>query len=194
VIVLIGGSNLPVLALVAFAVRCRVLSAMVQYRAVGEQTIAGSRRTHERRPMSTPEKKAAPKFTKEERAAMRERARELKAEAQRVDGEKALLAKVGEMKGSDRVLAEKLHEIVKANAPDLSPKTWYGMPAYANKDGKVVCFFQDAAKFDSRYATFGFNDAANLDDGAMWATTFALRELTAADEKKIAALVKKAVS
>jgi uncharacterized protein YdhG (YjbR/CyaY superfamily) len=144
--------------------------------------------------MSTPEKKAAPKFTKEERAAMRERARELKAEAQRVDGEKALLAKVGEMKGSDRVLAEKLHEIVKANAPDLSPKTWYGMPAYANKDGKVVCFFQDAAKFDSRYATFGFNDAANLDDGAMWATTFALRELTPADEKKIAALVKKAVS
>jgi uncharacterized protein YdhG (YjbR/CyaY superfamily) len=98
------------------------------------------------------------------------------------------------MKGSDRVLAEKLHEIVKANAPDLSPKTWYGMPAYANKDGKVVCFFQDAAKFDSRYATFGFNDAANLDDGAMWATTFALRELTPADEKKIAALVKKAVS
>jgi uncharacterized protein YdhG (YjbR/CyaY superfamily) len=146
------------------------------------------------------EKKAAKKSTKkaqtfsaEERAAMRERAAELKAEARKADGEKALLAKVKEMPQADRVMAERIHEIVKANAPDLSPKTWYGMPAYANKDGKVVIYFQDAAKFDSRYATFGFNDAANLDDGAMWPTSFALKKLTAADEKKIAALVKKAV-
>ena len=125
---------------------------------------------------------------------MRERAQELKAEARKADGEKALLAKVAEMPKADRVMAERIHEIVKANAPDLSPKTWYGMPAYADKDGKVVIYFQDAAKFDSRYATFGFNDTANLDDGAMWPTSFALKKLTAADEKKIAALVKKAVS
>jgi uncharacterized protein YdhG (YjbR/CyaY superfamily) len=147
------------------------------------------------------EKKAAKKSTKksqtfsaEERAAMRERAAELKAEARKADGEKILLAKVKEMPPADRRMAERIHEIVKANAPDLSPKTWYGMPAYANKDGKVVIYFQDAAKFDSRYATFGFNDTANLDDGEMWPTSFALRKLTAADEKKIAALVKKAVS
>jgi uncharacterized protein YdhG (YjbR/CyaY superfamily) len=147
------------------------------------------------------EKKAAMKTTKktetfsaEERAAMRERAAELKAEARKADGEKTLLAKVKEMPEADRVMAERIHEIVKANAPALSPKTWYGMPAYANKDGKVVIYFQDAAKFDSRYATFGFNDAAKLDDGAMWPTSFALKKLTAADEKKIAALVKKAVS
>jgi len=148
------------------------------------------------------EKKAAKKSTKtkaatfsaEERAAMRERAAELKAEARKADGEKILLAKVKEMPEADRVMAERIHEIVKANAPELSPKTWYGMPAYANKDGKVVIYFQDAAKFDSRYATFGFNDTANLDDGEMWPTSFALRKLTAADEKKIAALVKKAVS
>ena len=147
------------------------------------------------------EKKAATKSTKksqtfsaEERAAMRERAAELKAEARKADGEKALLAKVKEMPKADRALAERIHEIVKANAPDLSPKTWYGMPAYADKNGKVVIYFQDAAKFDSRYATFGFNDTANLDDGAMWPTSFALKKLTAADEKKIAALVKKAVS
>jgi len=147
------------------------------------------------------EKKAAKKSTKtkaatfsaEERAAMRERAAELKAEARKADGEKILLAKVKEMPEADRVMAERIHEIVKANAPELSPKTWYGMPAYANKDGKVVIYFQDAAKFDSRYATFGFNDAAKLDDGAMWPTSFALKKLTAADEKKIAALVKKAV-
>jgi uncharacterized protein YdhG (YjbR/CyaY superfamily) len=132
-------------------------------------------------------------FTAEERAAMRERAAELKAEARKADGEKALLAKVAEMPKPDRVMAERLHAIVKANAPDLSPKTWYGMPAYA-RDGKVVCYFQSADKFDSRYATFGFNDTANLDDGAMWPTSFALKKLTAADEKKIAALVKKAVS
>ena len=131
-------------------------------------------------------------FTAEEKAAMKERAAELKAEAQKADGEKILLAKVAEMKGKDKTMAKKIHAIVKANAPDLTPKTWYGMPAYANADGKVVCFFQDAAKFGSRYATFGFNDSANLDAGAMWPTSFALKDLTAAEEKKIAALVKKA--
>ena len=136
----------------------------------------------------------SPGFTAAEKAAMRERARELKAEARKADGEKALLAKIAEMPDSDRAMAERIHEIVKANAPDLSPKTWYGMPAYANKEGKVVCFFQDAAKFDARYATLGFGDTANLDDGAMWPTSFALKKLTAADEKRIAALVKKAVS
>jgi len=132
-------------------------------------------------------------FTAEERAAMKERAQELKAEARKADGEKALLAKVAEMPEPDRVMAERLHAIVKASAPDLSPKTWYGMPAYA-RDGKVVCYFQSAHRFDSRYATFGFNDTANLDDGAMWPTSFALKKLTAADEKRIAALVKRAVS
>ncbi len=133
-------------------------------------------------------------FTAAEKAAMRERAKELKAEARKADGEKALLEKVAEMPEPDRVMAERVHEIVKANAPDLSPKTWYGMPAYADADGKVVIYFQSAHKFDSRYATFGFNDTANLDQGAMWPTSFALKKLTAADEKKIAALVKKAVS
>jgi uncharacterized protein YdhG (YjbR/CyaY superfamily) len=132
-------------------------------------------------------------FSAEEREAMRERAQELKAEARKADGEKALLAKVAEMPKPDRTLAERIHAIVKANAPDLSPKTWYGMPAYA-KDGKVLCYFQSADKFKSRYATFGFSDEANLDKGAMWPTSFALKELTAADEKKIGALVKKAVS
>ena len=133
-------------------------------------------------------------FTTEERAAMRERARELKAEARREDGERALLEKVAEMPKPDRVLAERIHAIVKANAPSLAPKTWYGMPAYANADGKVVVYFRSADKFGSRYATLGFNDDANLDDGAMWATSFALTKLTAAEEKEIAALVKKAVS
>ena len=132
-------------------------------------------------------------FTKEERAAMKERAQELKAEARREDGERALLAKVAEMPESDRGLAERLHAIVKANAPALTPKTWYGMPAYAKGD-KVVCFFQSADKFKSRYATFGFSDQANLDEGAVWPTSFAVKKLTAADEKRIAALVKKAVS
>jgi uncharacterized protein YdhG (YjbR/CyaY superfamily) len=136
---------------------------------------------------------ASGKFTAEERAAMKERAQELKAEANKADGERALLAKVAEMKGSDRAMAKRLHEIVKASAPSLSPKTWYGMPAYA-KDGKVLCFFQSAEKFNSRYATFGFSDEANLDEGAMWPTSFALKELTAAEEARIAALVKKAVS
>ncbi len=129
----------------------------------------------------------------EERAAMKERAAELKAEARKADGESTLLAKVAEMNGRDRAMAKRIHEIVMASAPSLMPKTWYGMPAWANKDGKVVCFFQDAAKFDSRYATFGFSDQANIDAGAMWPTSFALLELTAADEKKIAALVKKSV-
>jgi uncharacterized protein YdhG (YjbR/CyaY superfamily) len=137
-------------------------------------------------------------FTAEERAAMRERAKELKAEERanknRAAGESAVLAKIAEMQGPDRAMAERLHEIVKASAPALSPKTWYGMPAYANKDGKVVCFFQSAQKFNSRYATLGFSDQANLDEGAMWPTSFALKELTAAEEARIGALVKKAVS
>jgi uncharacterized protein YdhG (YjbR/CyaY superfamily) len=136
-------------------------------------------------------------FTDEERAAMKERSQELKAEARakkdRAEGESAVLAKIAEMQGPDRAMAERLHAIIKASAPALSPKTWYGMPAYA-KDGKVVCFFQSAQKFNSRYATFGFNDTANLDEGAMWPTSFALKELTAAEEAKISALVKKAVS
>jgi uncharacterized protein YdhG (YjbR/CyaY superfamily) len=131
-------------------------------------------------------------FTAEERAAMKERAQELKAEAAKADGERALLATIAEMKGADRAMAKRLHAIVKASAPGLSPKTWYGMPAYA-KNGKVVCFFQSAETFKSRYATFGFNDTANLDDGAMWPTSFALRELTDAAEARIGALVKKAV-
>ncbi len=133
-------------------------------------------------------------FTDEEKAAMKERAKELKAEAAKADGESALLAKIAEMKGSDRAMAKRLHAIITASAPALSPKTWYGMPAYADKDGKIVCFFQSAQKFNARYATFGFNDTANLDEGAMWPTSFALKELTAADEAKIAALVKKAAS
>ena len=135
-------------------------------------------------------------FTAEEKAAMRERAKELKAEARRGKdrkaGESDLLAKIEEMPEADRAMARRLHEIVTQTAPDLMPKTWYGMPAYAT-DGKVVCFFQSAAKFGARYATFGFNDTAKLDDGAMWPTSFALKKLTAADEKKLAALVKKAV-
>src|SRR5919107_3022369 len=132
-------------------------------------------------------------FTAEERAAMKERARELKAEAQRADGERAVLAKIAEMQGPDRAMAKRLHQIIKASAPGLSPKTWYGMPAYA-KDGKVVCFFQSAQKFNSRYATFSFSDQANLDEGAMWPTSFALKELTATEEAKISVLVKRAVS
>jgi uncharacterized protein YdhG (YjbR/CyaY superfamily) len=132
-------------------------------------------------------------FTADERAAMKDRAQELKAEAAKADGESVLLAKIAEMQGPDRAMAKRLHAIIKASAPALSPKTWYGMPAYA-KDGKVVCFFQSAEKFKSRYATFGFSDEANLDEGAIWPTSFALKELTAATEKKIGALVKRAVS
>jgi uncharacterized protein YdhG (YjbR/CyaY superfamily) len=125
---------------------------------------------------------------------MKERLQELKAEARKADGGKALLAKIAEMKGADKAMAKRIHAIVTASAPTLSPKTWYGMPAYANKDGKVVCFFQSAQKFEARYATFGFTDSANLDKGSMWPTSFALKQLTAADEKKIGELVKKAVS
>jgi uncharacterized protein YdhG (YjbR/CyaY superfamily) len=133
-------------------------------------------------------------FTAEERAAMKERAQELKAEAHRADGESAVLAKIAEMPGPDRALAKRLHAIVKGSAPALTPKTWYGMPAYANNDGKVVCYFTPASKFKERYATFGFNAAANLDEGNMWPTSFALTKLTAAEEAKIGKLVKKAVS
>ena len=142
---------------------------------------------------STAKSKKSKSFSAEERAAMKERARELKAESERADGESALLAKIAEMKGNDRAMAKRLHAIVKANAPGLSPKTWYGMPAYA-RDGKVVCFFKCAEKFKSRYATLGFGEEANLDDGAMWPTDFALKKLTDSEEKKIVALVKKAVS
>jgi uncharacterized protein YdhG (YjbR/CyaY superfamily) len=136
-------------------------------------------------------------FSPEERAAMKERARELKAEARanrtRAEGESDVLAKIAEMPGPDRAIAKRIHAIVKKSAPDLSPKTWYGMPAYA-RDGKVVCYFQSAHKFDARYATFGFSDEAKIDEGAMWPTSFALKKLTAADEARIGALVKKAVS
>jgi uncharacterized protein YdhG (YjbR/CyaY superfamily) len=155
------------------------------------QKAAGSRRTA----TST-----SGSFTVEERAAMQDRARELKAESRRgkspksgaADGERDLLARIADMDGNDRAMAERLHAIITAAAPDLSPRTWYGMPAYA-KDGKVICFFQSAQKFKSRYATFGFSDQANLDDGAMWPTSFALKELTRAEEARITALVKQAV-
>jgi hypothetical protein len=143
--------------------------------------------------------KASKGFTDEERAAMRERAQELEGAARRgpgakkADGESDVLAKIAEMSEPDRAMAERLHAIIKASAPALSPRTWYGMPAYA-KDGKVVCFFQSAQKFKTRYATFGFSDTANLDEGGMWPTAFALKELTATEEARISALVKKAVS
>jgi uncharacterized protein YdhG (YjbR/CyaY superfamily) len=149
---------------------------------------------------STPAaEKSSAAFTDEERAAIKERAQEVKAAkarsrgAGKADDENAVLAKIAEMAKSDRVLAERVHAVITAAAPDLSPKLWYGMPAYA-KDGKVVCFFQAAAKFKSRYSTLGFNDPANLDDGTMWPIAFALTELTAAEEERIAALVKRAVS
>ncbi|MBI5127313.1 DUF1801 domain-containing protein [Candidatus Roizmanbacteria bacterium] len=137
-------------------------------------------------------------FSDEEKAAMKERARELAAESRssknKAQGESDVLKAIAKMPEPDRTMAKRLHEIVKANAPTLSPKTWYGMPAYANRDGKVVCFFQNASKFKYRYSTLGFNDAAHLDEGAMWSTSFAIIKLTAAEESKIAALVKKAVS
>jgi len=137
-------------------------------------------------------------FTDEEKAAMKERAKELKAEARankdRAEGESDVLAKIAELPGTDRAMAKRIHEIIKASAPALSPKTWYGMPAYANKDGKVICFFQAASKYNTRYSTFGFQHDAILDEGTMWPVSFALKELTSADEAKIAALVKKAVS
>jgi|SRR5581483_2226284 uncharacterized protein YdhG (YjbR/CyaY superfamily) len=137
-------------------------------------------------------------WTDEEKAAMKARAQELKAEARanknKAAGESAALAAIAAMPEPDRAIAKRLHEIIKASAPDLAPKTWYGMPAYANQDGKVVCFFQSAQKFNTRYATFGFSDAAKLDEGAMWATSFALKELTPAVEARIRALVKQAVT
>ena len=137
-------------------------------------------------------------FTAEEKAAMKARAKEMKAEERamqdRAARESAVLEAIAEMQEPDRSMAQRLHAIIKDSAPDLSPKTWYGQPAYANKEGKVVCFFQPAQKFKTRYSTFGFQDAANLDEGPMWPVAFALKELTAADEKKIAALVKKAAS
>jgi hypothetical protein len=142
---------------------------------------------------STPAKKRREGFTDEERAAMKERVKEMKASADKAEGESALLAKIAEMPERDRAMGKRLHAVIKASAPALSPRTWYGMPAYA-KDGKVVCFFQSAQKFKTRYATLGFSDAANLDEGAMWPTAFALTKLTAADEARIGALVKKAVS
>jgi uncharacterized protein YdhG (YjbR/CyaY superfamily) len=148
---------------------------------------------------TTAKNKTSGAFTDEERAAMKERAREERATARRgpraakADGEGDVLAKIAEMRETDRAMAERIHAVIKASAPALSPRTWYGMPAYA-KDGKVVCFFQSAQKFNTRYATLGFNDAANLDEGTMWPTAFALTELTAADEARIGALVKKAVS
>ena len=146
---------------------------------------------------STTANEASEGFTAEERAAMKERAKELKAEARanknKAEGESDVLAKIAELPEPDRVLGERLHAIIKASAPALSPKLWYGMPAYT-KDGKIVCFFQSAQKFNTRYATFGFNDAANLDEGEMWPVAFALKELTAVDEVRIGALVKKAVS
>jgi uncharacterized protein YdhG (YjbR/CyaY superfamily) len=163
-------------------------------RAAQEGPISAKKATKKSARSTTATDKKSKGFTAEERAAMKERARELKAEADKADGESALLEKIAEMPRSDRAMAKRLHAVVKANAPALSPKTWYGMPAYANKDGKVVCFFQSAQKFNSRYATFGFNEAANLDDGAMWPTSFALKKLTAADEAKIGALVKRAVN
>jgi len=145
---------------------------------------------------STAVEKKTKVFSEEERAAMKNRAQELKAETRankdKAEGERAVLAAIAEMEEPDRAMAERLHAIIKASAPALSPKTWYGMPAYA-RDGKIVCFFQTAQKFKTRYATLGFNDEANLDDGAMWPVAFALKELTGAGEARIAALVKKAV-
>jgi uncharacterized protein YdhG (YjbR/CyaY superfamily) len=161
------------------------------------ETKSPSKSTRRSAKTTTATAKSSTAFTDDERAAMRERARELKAEARRgpgqADGESDVLAKIAEMKEPDRSMAERLHAIITANGPALAPRTWYGMPAYA-KDGKVLCFFQSAEKFKSRYATLGFNDGANLDDGAMWPTAFALKELTAAEEARIAVLVKKAVS
>jgi uncharacterized protein YdhG (YjbR/CyaY superfamily) len=155
-------------------------------KAAGKATKKSSKST-------TPQAKTPKGWTAEERAAAKAYAAELKAEARGANDEKAVLAAIGEMPEPDRSMAKRIHAIVKASAPALSPKTWYGMPAYANKDGKAVCFFQSAAKFKARYATFGFNDTANLDEGTMWPTSWALTKLTAADEAKIGKLVKKAV-
>jgi uncharacterized protein YdhG (YjbR/CyaY superfamily) len=156
--------------------------------------------TQKRTNRTTATRKPSTGLTAEERAAMKDRVRELKAETRRgsgkkgkAEGERDVLAKIAEMPAPDRAMAERIHAIVKETAPELSPRTWYGMPAYA-KDGNVVCFFQNPSKFKARYATLGFNDRANLDEGNMWPTAFALKELTSAEEKRIAALVKKAVS
>jgi len=160
---------------------------MVERKTAGKPTQKSAERSTRKRSTG---------FSDEERAAMRERAREVKAAARgsrKADGESDVLAKIAEMGDGDRAMAERLHAIIKDRAPGLSPRTWYGMPAYS-KDGKVLCFFRPAEKFKDRYATFGFNDAANLDEGHMWPIAFALTELTAAEEKKIGALVKKAVS
>ena len=145
-------------------------------------------------PVKSTTKKPTKGLSAEERAALKERIKEEKAEREGKAAESDVLAKIAEMPEPDRAMAKRIHEIVRASAPSLSPKTWYGMPAYANQDGKVVCFFTAASKFNSRYATFGFNDDANLDEGAMWPASFALKELTPAAEAKIVALVKKAVS
>jgi uncharacterized protein YdhG (YjbR/CyaY superfamily) len=147
--------------------------------------------TGKRPKRTTATRKSSAVLTAEERAAMKELVQERKAQARGEDGESAVLAKIAEMPEPDRAMAERLHAIVKANAPSLTPRTWYGMPAYS-KDGKVLCFFQSAAKFKARYATFGFSDKAKLDNGNMWPTYFAVKELTSAEEKKIAGLVKKA--
>jgi uncharacterized protein YdhG (YjbR/CyaY superfamily) len=155
---------------------------MAEKKNAGKATTTSAKRTG-----------ATTKFTAEERAAMKERAKELKAAKTKEEGERALLEKIAEMPGPDRTMAERLHAIITKSAPSLSPKTWYGMPAYAKED-EIVCFFKSADKFKSRYATLGFEEAANIDEGAMWPTSFALTRLTAADEKKIGALVKKAVS
>jgi uncharacterized protein YdhG (YjbR/CyaY superfamily) len=160
-----------------------------------EETMSAKRAT--RKPAASTTASGATKskgLSPEERAAMKERVQELKAEARKADGESAVLAKIAEMPASERAMAKRLHEIVKEAAPALSPKTWYGMPAYADKEGKVVCFFRNASKFKERYGMFGFNESANLDDGSMWPIAFALTKLTTADEAKIRALVKKAVS
>ena len=166
-----------------------------------EGTMSAKKNTQKSAKSTTALNKKSKGFTDEERAAMRERAQELKAEARRgprakkrkADGESAVLAKVAEMPEPDRAMAERLHALIKGVAPDLAPRTWYGMPAYA-KDGKVVCYFTPASKFKERYATLGFNDKANLDEGNMWPTSFALKKLTAAEEARIATLVTKAVS
>jgi uncharacterized protein YdhG (YjbR/CyaY superfamily) len=164
-----------------------------------EGTMSAKKATQKSTKSTTAIGKKSKGFTDEERAAMNERAQELKAEARRgpradkAGGESDVLAKIAQMPEPDRAMGKRLHEIIKASAPTLSPKLWYGMPAYA-KDGKVLCFFQSAEKFNSRYATFSFSDEANLDEGAMWPTSFALKELTATEEARIGALVKKAVS
>jgi uncharacterized protein YdhG (YjbR/CyaY superfamily) len=158
-----------------------------------EGTMSTQKATQKSTKSTTASNKKSKGFSAEEKAAMKERAQELKAEAAKADGESALLAKIAEMPEPDRAMAKRLHTLIKATAPDLTPRTWYGMPAYA-KDGKVVCYFTPASKFKERYATFGFNATANLDQGVIWPTSFALKELTPAAEAKIRALVKKAVS